>query len=81
LNTFLKQEFKDGMEEQAALELAVSCACKALDATDPDPHKINLVVLNKKEDGNKVVKRKIKSDQIKKLLDEKIAKDEADRNK
>ena len=81
VNNFLKQEYKEEMTEKECLELAVKCMCKALDSTDPDANKLNIMIVTRVEGTSNVTTRRATADEVKELIKEKIAKEESEKKK
>jgi len=81
VNNYLKQEYKEEMSEKDCLDLAVKCMCKALDATEPDANKLNIMIVKRNGEGSTVSSRRITVDEVKELIKEKVAKEESEKKK
>jgi len=63
----LKAEYKDGMDIDEALKLAVKTLTKTMDTTSPSSEKVELATLRRGEDG-KVVQKQLSSAEVDELI-------------
>lgn len=75
-NNHLKQEWKADMSEKEALELALATIVKTMDTVDPNPERLELVVVKRKADTETVEYKKVSIEEVTALLAEKKKRDE-----
>ena len=77
-NNHLKQEWKEEMSEKEALDLALATIVKTMDTVDPNPERLELVVVKRRDDTETVSYRKVTTEEVTVLLAEKKTRDEAE---
>eukprot|EP01017_Pseudomicrothorax_dubius_P018620 TRINITY_DN2056_c0_g2_i8.p2 TRINITY_DN2056_c0_g2~~TRINITY_DN2056_c0_g2_i8.p2 ORF type:complete len:231 (-),score=65.51 TRINITY_DN2056_c0_g2_i8:1249-1941(-) len=55
-NSFLKENYQEGMTMTQGLDLAVKALCKTIDTTNPSPDKLEIMYMTKNEAGELVAK-------------------------
>jgi 20S proteasome alpha/beta subunit len=77
-NNHLKQEWKEEMSEKEALDLALATIVKTMDTVDPNPERLELVVVKRRDETETVSYRKVTTEEVTVLLAEKKTRDEAE---
>lgn len=77
-NNHLKQEWKEEMSEKEALDLALATIVKTMDTVDPNPERLELVVVKRRDETETVSYRKVTTEEVTVLLAEKKRRDEAE---
>jgi 20S proteasome alpha/beta subunit len=77
-NNHLKQEWKEEMSEKEALDLALATIVKTMDTVDPNPERLELVVVKRRDETETVSYRKVTTEEVIVLLAEKKTRDEAE---
>ena len=75
-NNFLKQEYTDNMTEKAGCDLAVATICKTLDSNNPNPERLEVIVVRRKEETEELLFKKLSLAEVSVIIDAKKKKEE-----